>query len=76
MGFENHSGRTYIGKLNPLGKVIEGYGNNGEDGYEVCYIKTHTAHTFWLFFPKTQNLQTDLLKLLFQINMEVWSLLL
>ncbi|MBM7871784.1 CobQ-like glutamine amidotransferase family enzyme [Clostridium pascui] len=39
VGFENHSGRTYIGNLKPLGKVIKGYGNNGEDGYEGCIYK-------------------------------------
>lgn len=40
VGFENHSGRTYIGKeLKPLGKTIAGYGNNGEDGYEGCIYK-------------------------------------
>lgn len=39
VGFENHSGRTYIGNLKPLGKVISGYGNNGEDGYEGCIYK-------------------------------------
>lgn len=39
VGFENHSGRTYIGSLKPLGKVIAGYGNNGEDGYEGCIYK-------------------------------------
>lgn len=39
VGFENHSGRTYIGNLKPLGKVIVGYGNNGEDGYEGCIYK-------------------------------------
>ena len=34
-GFENHGGRTYLGKLErPLGKVIAGHGNNGRDGYE------------------------------------------
>jgi len=39
VGFENHSGRTYIGSLKPLGKVLAGYGNNGEDGYEGCVYK-------------------------------------
>jgi lipid II isoglutaminyl synthase (glutamine-hydrolysing) len=35
VGFENHSGRTYLGKgVAPLGKVITGNGNNGEDGME------------------------------------------
>lgn len=39
VGFENHSGRTYINDLNPLGKCIHGYGNNGEDGFEGCIYK-------------------------------------
>lgn len=39
VGFENHSGRTYIGNLKPLGKIITGYGNNGEDKYEGCIYK-------------------------------------
>lgn len=39
VGFENHSGRTYVNGLKPLGKCIHGYGNNGEDGYEGCIYK-------------------------------------
>ena len=31
IGFENHGGRTYLKNVQPLGKVIKGYGNNGED---------------------------------------------
>ena len=31
IGFENHGGRTYLNDVQPLGRVIEGYGNNGED---------------------------------------------
>ena len=31
IGFENHGGRTYLQNVQPLGKVIQGYGNNGED---------------------------------------------
>ncbi|WP_102400002.1 type 1 glutamine amidotransferase [Haloimpatiens massiliensis] len=47
VGFENHSGRTYIGKdLKPLGEVKVGYGNNGEDGYEGCIYK----NTFCTYF--------------------------
>lgn len=35
IGFESHSGRTYIGPdCKMLGKVIRGFGNNGEDGGE------------------------------------------
>lgn len=35
VGFENHSGRTYLGEgVQPLGTVLKGYGNNGADGTE------------------------------------------
>jgi CobQ-like glutamine amidotransferase family enzyme len=35
VGFENHSGRTYLGGgLRPLGRIVVGAGNNGEDGTE------------------------------------------
>lgn len=35
IGFENHSGRTYLGSgVAPLGTVRRGFGNNGEDGTE------------------------------------------
>jgi lipid II isoglutaminyl synthase (glutamine-hydrolysing) len=34
-GFENHGGRTLLGAgARPLGRVLEGFGNNGEDGLE------------------------------------------
>jgi CobQ-like glutamine amidotransferase family enzyme len=34
-GFENHGGRTQLGPdAEPLGRVLEGHGNNGVDGYE------------------------------------------
>jgi lipid II isoglutaminyl synthase (glutamine-hydrolysing) len=34
-GFENHGGRTYLGTgATPLGRVVEGHGNNGRDGLE------------------------------------------
>lgn len=37
VGFENHSGRTYLGEgVQPLGQVQVGAGNNGEDGSEGC----------------------------------------
>ncbi len=34
VGFENHGGRTYLGGTPPLGRVLAGFGNNGEDGLE------------------------------------------
>ncbi|MGH7777479.1 MAG: type 1 glutamine amidotransferase, partial [Candidatus Dormibacterales bacterium] len=35
VGFENHSGRTFLGpSARPLGRVVRGGGNNGLDGSE------------------------------------------
>ncbi len=40
LGFENHSGRTFLGKgVRPLGRVIKGYGNNGVDRAEGAWYK-------------------------------------
>ena len=37
VGFENHSGRTFLGpQAEPLGKVLKGKGNNGSDHREGC----------------------------------------
>jgi CobQ-like glutamine amidotransferase family enzyme len=34
-GFENHGGRTHLGAgEQPLGRVLNGHGNNGRDGHE------------------------------------------
>jgi CobQ-like glutamine amidotransferase family enzyme len=34
-GFENHGGRTRLGRAeSPLGRVLKGFGNNGADGHE------------------------------------------
>lgn len=40
LGYENHIGRTYLGKnMKPLGKVVKGFGNNEEDHVEGCHYK-------------------------------------
>lgn len=40
IGFENHGGRTYLGKnVKALGTVENGYGNNGEDKTEGAIYK-------------------------------------
>ena len=36
-GFENHAGRTILGPAAcPLGRVVAGFGNDGESGFEGC----------------------------------------
>jgi CobQ-like glutamine amidotransferase family enzyme len=38
-GFENHAGRTYLDDgAEPLGRVVAGFGNDGESGYEGCRL--------------------------------------
>ena len=40
VGFENHSGRTYLGLgVQPLGRAVVGAGNNGEDHTEGALYK-------------------------------------
>ncbi|HEY9602990.1 MAG TPA: type 1 glutamine amidotransferase [Allocoleopsis sp.] len=43
IGFENHGGRTYLQNVEPLGRVIKGYGNNGEDGMEGAFYRNAIA---------------------------------
>ena len=38
-GFENHAGRTRLDPdAEPLGRVVSGFGNDGESGYEGCRV--------------------------------------
>jgi lipid II isoglutaminyl synthase (glutamine-hydrolysing) len=38
-GFENHAGRTMLhDEETALGRVVAGFGNNGESGYEGCRV--------------------------------------
>jgi lipid II isoglutaminyl synthase (glutamine-hydrolysing) len=38
-GFENHAGRTRLDKgAEPLGRVVAGFGNDGESGWEGCRV--------------------------------------
>jgi len=42
VGFENHSGNTFVTKnsqTKPLGEVVKGFGNNGEDKTEGAFYK-------------------------------------
>lgn len=54
VGFENHSGRTYLGTgVKPLGKIIKGFGNNGEDGFEgALYKNVYCTYSHGSLLPK------------------------
>lgn len=54
VGFENHSGKTYLGSgVQPLGKILSGGGNNGEDGGEgVRYLNVFGSYSHGPILPK------------------------
>ena len=38
-GFENHAGRTVLDPgADPLGRVVHGFGNDGQSGFEGCRL--------------------------------------
>lgn len=65
VGFENHSGRTYLGEgVSPLGKVIYGFGNNGEDGFEGArYKNVFCSYSHGSLLPKNPALTDELITL-------------
>ena len=58
VGFENHSGKTYLGSgVKPLGKILAGGGNNGEDGGEgVRYHNVFGTYSHGPVLPKNPEL--------------------
>ena len=64
VGFENHSGRTYLGEgVNPLGNVLSGYGNNGEDKTEgIRYKNVYGSYSHGPILPKNPEFADHLIK--------------
>ena len=64
VGFENHSGRTYLGEgVQPLGRVLSGYGNNGRDGTEgVHYRNVFGTYSHGPVLPKNPEFCDLILK--------------
>jgi len=63
VGFENHGGRTIIGDLKPLGKVISGFGNNDTDKQEgIIYKNVIGTYLHGPLFPKNPHLCDYLLE--------------
>lgn len=64
VGFENHSGKTYIGNLKPLGKIVNGFGNNSQDGFEGCvYKNTFGTYLHGSLLSKNPELADKLIKI-------------
>ena len=68
VGFENHNGRTYLGKdERPLGKVLTGYGNNGEDKMEgAIYRNTFCSYFHGPILANNENLAHRLIQLAYK----------
>lgn len=65
VGFENHSGRTYLGSgAEPLGRVVKGFGNNGEDQTEgAVYRNVHGCYIHGSLLPKNPHFADHLISL-------------
>lgn len=65
VGFENHSGKTYLGRgVSALGKVLFGHGNNGEDHEEGArYRNVFGAYLHGPLLPKNPRFADFLLEL-------------
>lgn len=71
--FENHSGQTYFddkSKVRPLGKVIEGYGNNPQDGEEGLRYKNFIGSYAHGPLLRNKNIANGIVKLILQRHEE------
>lgn len=65
VGFENHGGRTYLGEnVRPLGRVMVGFGNNGEDKTEgAVYKNSFGSYLHGPILPKNPHFSDMLIRL-------------
>lgn len=63
VGFENHSGLTYLGEgVTPLGKVKTGHGNNGQSGFEGAVVgNLYGTYLHGSLLPKNPDLADELI---------------
>lgn len=63
VGFENHSGKTYLGPgVEALGKVVVGWGNNGEDKHEGAVDGSiYGTYLHGSLLPKNPRLTDELI---------------
>ena len=64
VGFENHSGKTYLGEgVKPIGTVLAGFGNNGEDKTEgVHFNNLYGTYSHGPMLPKNPEFADHLIK--------------
>lgn len=76
IGFENHSGKTYLGAgVKALGKVQIGFGNNGEDGWEgAVYKGAIGCYMHGSLLPKNPHLADYLLQKTLEVKYRQFAL--
>jgi CobQ-like glutamine amidotransferase family enzyme len=64
IGYENHSGRTYLGKnTRPFGRVKKGAGNNGQDNHEgAVYKNVYGTYLHGSLLPKNPIFADELIR--------------
>lgn len=64
VGFENHSGKTYLGKgVRPFGKILYGNGNNSEDKTEGArYKNVYATYAHGPVLPKNPYFTDELIR--------------
>ncbi len=64
VGFENHGGRTHLEEgVEPLGRVVAGFGNNGEDkGEGAVYRNAYGTYLHGSLLPKNPRFADHLIK--------------
>lgn len=64
VGFENHSGRTFLGeKVKPLATVKSGFGNNGIDKSEGArYRNVYCTYMHGSFLPRNPQMADKLIE--------------
>ncbi len=70
VGFENHSGKTFLKKGGiPLGMIKKGFGNNGADKLEGCIYKNAIGcYMHGSLLPKNPKLADWLIKKALEVN--------
>lgn len=76
VGFENHSGNTFLDpQTQPLGKVVVGFGNNGSDQTEgAIYQNAFGSYLHGSLLPKNPHLADHLIYLALQKKYRLCSL--
>lgn len=72
VGFENHSGLTYLqGETKPLGTILVGNGNNGEDKTEGARFKNvFGTYMHGSFLPKNVHFADYMIELALGVKLE------